>query len=103
MKRAASRLFPILAALLLPSLPAAAQLGCEQLVASAQAGIALRDQGATLKQVLAETEKGDLRERFKPEELEMIRRAVRLTYTGEVSLYELAGSCSDAKSGAAGR
>ena len=62
MKRAASRLFPILAALLLPSLPAAAQLGCEQLVASAQAGIALRDQGATLKQVLAETEKGDLRE-----------------------------------------
>lgn len=84
-------------------LPARAELGCQQLVASAQAAIALRDQGASLKQVLAETEKTDLRERFKPDELEVIRRAIRLVYTGEVSIYELAGSCSDRKSGAAGR
>ncbi len=76
-----------------------AELSCDQLVASAQAGIALRDRGATLGQVLAETEKGDLRERFKPEELALIRRAVRLTFTGEISIYELADSCADSKGG----
>jgi hypothetical protein len=85
---------------LLPALPAAAQLSCEQLVATAQAGIKLRDQGASLGQVLAETEKGGLRERFHPEELALIRRALQLTFTGEVSLQELAGSCAAGKDGA---
>lgn len=80
--------------LLLPAWPAAAQMSCEQLVASAQAGIALRDRGASLRQVLAETEKNELRERFKPEELALMRRALQLTYTGEVSVYELAETCA---------
>lgn len=79
--------------------PARAELSCDQLVASAQAGIALRDRGASLGQVLAETETGEMRERFKPDELALIRRAVRLTFTGEVSVYELADSCADSKGG----
>lgn len=82
-------------ALLGMALFAHAEVTCDQLVASAKAGMALRDQGATLKQVLAETEKGELRNRFQPDELGVIRQALRLTYTGEVSLYELAESCSD--------
>lgn len=82
---------------LLPAMPAAAQLSCEQLVASAQAGIALRDRGASLRQVLDETEKSELRERFKPEELALMRRALQLTYTGEVSVYELAETCAAEK------
>lgn len=89
----------VLAGLLGTAASAHAELSCDQLVASAQAGIALRDRGATLGQVLAETEKGDLRERFKPEELALIRRAVRLTFTGEISIYELADSCADSKGG----
>jgi hypothetical protein len=80
--------------------PAAAQMSCEQLVASAQAGIALRDRGASLRQVLAEIEKSELRERFKPEELALMRRALQLTYTGEVSVYELAETCAAEKGGA---
>lgn len=83
--------------------PVRAELSCEQLVASAQAGIALRDRGASLGQVLAETEKGELRERFKPEELALIRRAVQLTFTGEVSVYELADSCAASRGEAARR
>ncbi|MDP1536394.1 MAG: hypothetical protein Q8L95_04350 [Burkholderiales bacterium] len=78
---------------------ARAELTCDQLVASAQTGIALRDRGASLGQVLAETEKDELRERFKPDELAMIRRAVRLTFTSEVSIYELAESCAASRGG----
>lgn len=89
----------VLAVLLGAAATAHAELSCDQLVASAQAGIALRDRGASLNQVLAETEKGDLRERFKPDELAIIRRAVRLTFTGEVSVYELADTCAEGKGG----
>ena len=85
----------ILLLCLLPALPVAARLNCEQLVASAQAGLKLRDRGASLGQVLAEIDKSELRERFRPDELALIRRAVQLTYTGEVSVYELAESCDD--------
>lgn len=74
-------------------------LTCDQLVASAQAGLEMRDRGASLSQVMAETEKNDLRELFKPDELAMIRRAVRLTFTSEISVHELAESCAASKVG----
>lgn len=94
-------LWPVamLAALLGAAVPAQAELTCEQLVASAQAGIALRDRGASIGQVLAETEKSELRERFRPEELAMIRRALQLTFTGEFSVHELAETCAAGKGG----
>lgn len=87
----------VLIAVLIPALPVRAELSCDQLVATAQAGIALRDQGSTLRQVLAEADKAELRERFKPEELAVMRRALQLTYTGEVSMHELATSCAESK------
>lgn len=74
-------------------------LTCDQLVAGAQAGLEMRDRGASLNQVMAETEKGGLRERFRPEELAMIRRAVRLTFTSEISIHELAETCNASKGG----
>ncbi|MBS1220365.1 MAG: hypothetical protein H6R21_3498 [Proteobacteria bacterium] len=89
----------MLAALLGAAVPARAELTCEQLVASAQAGIALRDRGASIGQVLAETEKSELRERFRPDELAMIRRALQLTFSGEFSVYELAETCAAGKGG----
>lgn len=82
------------------TLSARAEMSCEQLVAGAQAGLELRDRGVSLPQVLAETEKGDLRERFKPEELAVMRRAVQLTFTGEISLHELAETCAARKESA---
>lgn len=95
-----SRLWIGLPGLLLSaSVSAQTALSCEQIVAAAQAGIEMRDRGVSLSQVLVETEKGDLRERFKPDELAMMRRAVRLTFTGEVSIHELAESCAESKSG----
>lgn len=97
------RLSAVIVVSVLLSLPARAELSCEQLVASVQAGISLRDQGSTLKQILAETEKTEMRERLKPDELAIIRRAIRLTFTGEVSVDELAENCADGKSGGPGR
>lgn len=78
---------------------ARAELTCDQLVASAKAGLDLRDQGASLTHVLAETAKPAMRERFQPDELGLIRQAVRLTFTGEVSLHELAETCAANKGG----
>lgn len=86
--------------LLSASVSAQTALTCEQIVAAAQAGLEMRDRGASLNQVLAETEKGDLRERFKPDELAMMRRAVRLTFTSEISIHDLAETCAASKGGA---
>lgn len=72
-------------------------LTCEQIVAAAQAGLEMRDRGASLSQVMAETEKNDLRERFKPDELAMMRRAVRLTFTSEISIHDLGETCAASK------
>jgi hypothetical protein len=89
----------LLGLLLGGAVSAQSTLTCDQIVAAAQAGLGMRDRGASLSQVLAETEKGELRERFRPDELAIIRRAVRLTFDGEFSIRELADSCADGKGG----
>ncbi len=95
-----ARIWIVLSGLLLSgAVFAQTALTCEQIVAGAQAGLEMRDRGASLSQVMAETEKGDLRERFKPDELAMMRRAVRLTFTSEISIHELAETCAASKGG----
>ena len=79
--------------------PAHADLSCEQIVASAQTAVTLRDQGMTLSRVLAETESAEMRGRFRPDELALLRRAIQLSYTGEVSVYELSDSCNESRGG----
>lgn len=99
------RVWMVLPGLLLSGVACAQQtaLTCDQIVAGAQAGIEMRDRGASLSQVMAETEKGDLRERLKPDELAMMRRAIRLTFTSEISIHELAESCAESKGGGSRR
>jgi hypothetical protein len=89
----------MLAAGLCVAVPVRAELSCDQIVASAQAGIALRDQGAPLSRVMAETERPEMRERFAPDELALIRQAIRLTFTGEVSVHEVAETCAERRGG----
>lgn len=79
--------------------PARADLSCEQIVASVQTAVTLRDQGVTLSRVLAETESAEMRERFRPDERAILQRAIRLTYTGEVSVYEVTESCAESRGG----
>jgi hypothetical protein len=53
----------------------------------------------TLSRVLAETESAEMRGRFRPDELALLRRAIQLSYTGEVSVYELSDSCNESRGG----
>lgn len=69
-------------------------LGCEQMVAAAQAGIRQRDQGVSLSRVLAELDRPELRERLSPEEQLLLGRAVQMSYTSEISIHELAETCN---------
>lgn len=69
-------------------------LGCGQMVAAAQAGIVLRDQGASLSRVLAELERPELRERLSAQDHALLRRAVQMSYTSEISIPELAETCN---------
>lgn len=77
--------------------PAHAELNCEQIVSSVQTAVTLRDQGMPLSRVLAETESAEMRGRFQPGELTLLQRAIRLTYTGEISVYELTESCAESR------
>jgi hypothetical protein len=40
-----------------------------------------------------------MRGRFQPSELTLLQRAIRLTYTGEISVYELTESCAESRGG----
>lgn len=93
----------MLGLLLCGAASAQATMSCDQLVAGAQAGLEMRDRGASLSQVMAETEKSDLRERFRPEDLALMRRAVRMVFTSEISIHELAETCAASKGGATRR
>lgn len=93
----------VLSLLLAGAALAQTTMTCDQLVAGAQAGLEMRDRGASLNQVMAETEKSDLRERFRPDELALMRRAVRMVFTSEISIHELAETCAASKGGATRR
>lgn len=70
-----------------------AELACEQLVAIAQTTVGMRNQGAPLNVLLADLEKGDMKTKFTAAELGVIKRTITLTYTGEVSPFEISQSC----------
>jgi hypothetical protein len=85
---------------LLAQAPAPPQpLDCEQMVAAAQAGIRQRDQGASLSRVLAELERPELRERLGAEDYALLRRAVQMSYTSEISVHELLETCNASRGG----
>ena len=83
------------AGLALPGLcgGAAAGLGCEQLVVIAQATVTLRNQGVALNTLLADAEREQMKAQFSAAELDLIRRVIARTYTGEVSPFEISQSC----------
>jgi hypothetical protein len=76
-----------------------AALNCEQLVSVSQAAIALRDQGLSLSEVLAEVERGELRQSLDAQEINLLRQIVRISFTSEYSPREILEAC---KSGSLG-
>jgi hypothetical protein len=80
-------------------LNADAALSCEQLVAISQSSISLRDQGQSLSAVLAEVERGEIRQSLDAQEINLLRQIVRIGFTSEYSPREILEAC---KSGSLG-
>lgn len=76
-----------------------ANLNCDQLFAVAQTSVALRDQGHSLSQVLAEVESAEVRQKFNPQEINLIRQVVRISFTSEFSLREIMEACQSGSLG----
>jgi hypothetical protein len=72
---------------------ARAALSCEQLLAVSQTTIALRDQGHSLSSVLAEVERGDIRQKLDAQEVNLLRQIVRISFTSEYSPREILEAC----------
>jgi hypothetical protein len=84
----------IVAALLcMASAPGQAALECDQVLAVAQTTIKLRDDGASLSAVMREMESGELRQKLDARELNLLRQIVRMSFTSEASLHEIAAAC----------
>lgn len=83
--------------LLLAFAPAQAEVSCEQLVAISQQTINLRNQGASLESVLADTEKAEMKRLFTATELEFIRLLIRESFTGGYSPYDVHEACEDGR------
>jgi len=75
------------------SMPVRAGLECDQLVAAAQTTVKLRDGGSSLNAVLREIETSDLQQKLDAQELNLLRQIVRVSFTGEASVYEIFEAC----------
>jgi hypothetical protein len=92
----AMRLFVVII-LLFPFALARAEVTCEQLVAISEKTINLRNQGASLPNLLAETEDDVMKRRFTPIELEFIRLLIRESFMGAYAPHEVNEACQDGR------
>ena len=84
-----------LAALALVSWEAAGAITCEQFGAIARQTVQLRDQGASLKRLLADVGKGDMKDKLTPQELVLVRNVVRMSFDGTMSPAEVVEACKE--------
>lgn len=90
------RLFPVII-LLLPAAVAQAEVTCAQLVAISQKTVDLRNQGASLPALLADTEDAEMKRRFTPVELEFIRLLISESFVGSYSPHDVSEACEDGR------
>jgi hypothetical protein len=83
--------------LLLPCALARAEVTCEQLVAISQQTVNLRNEGASLPKLLADTEDGEMKRRFTPTELEFIRLLISESFVGSYSPHDVSEACEDGR------
>ena len=76
-----------------------AALECDQVVAVAHTTVKLRDEGASLNNVMREIESGDVRQKLDAREVNLLRQIVRLSFTSEASVHEIAESCKSGELG----
>jgi hypothetical protein len=69
-----------------------AELTCEQYGALAQQVVQQRDQGASLKRLLAEVESGDWKQ-LPPREIAVVKDVIRHAFNGSLSPPEVVEAC----------
>ena len=72
---------------------ARAELTCEQLGAIAKTTVELRNQGASLTRLLADAERGEMKNRLAERDLEIVKQVIRLSFDGTLSLAEVMEAC----------
>ena len=75
---------------------ARAAVTCEQMFAIAESTIQLRDQGASLQQVLAELKSKEVADKLSAEEVQVLRKTVSAVYLGNATAAEVALACKEA-------
>ncbi len=79
--------------LLLVCAAARAEMTCEQYGAIAQETVRLRDQGASLSRLLADIERGEMKQRLTVRELGVVKDVIRASFNGMLSPAEVIESC----------
>ena len=72
---------------------AQAALTCDQLAAVTRQTLEARDSGASLKGLLSEVDRPQMRDKFAADELAAMRQAIRLVYISEVRPEEIIEAC----------
>jgi hypothetical protein len=86
------RIFAIIL-LLLSCAAARAEMTCEQYGAIAQETIRLRDQGASLSRLLADIDRGEMKQRLTAHELNVVKDVVRHSFSGALSPADVVEAC----------
>jgi len=73
---------------------ASAEMTCEQYGAIAQETVRLRDQGASLSRLLADIERGDMKQRVTAREFEVVKDVIRASFNGALSPMEVVEACN---------
>lgn len=74
-------------------LTARAEISCEQYGAIAQETVRQRDQGASLSRLLADVERGEMKDRYSAHELALIKDVIRASFDGTLSPMEVVEAC----------
>ncbi|HET9405106.1 MAG TPA: hypothetical protein VFO57_11050 [Burkholderiales bacterium] len=79
--------------LMLVCAPARAEMTCEQYGAIAQETVRLRDQGASLSRLLADFERGELKQRLTAHEFQVVKDVIRASFNRLLSPVEVVEAC----------
>ena len=79
--------------LLLSCAVARAEMTCEQYGAIAQETIRLRDQGASLSRLLADVDRGEMKQRLAAHELSAVKDVIRHSFNGALSPADVVEAC----------
>jgi len=84
---------PAILLLLLFCATARAQMTCEQYGAIAAETVRLRDQGASLARLLADVDRGEMKQRLTAHEFGVVKDVIRHSFSGALSPMEVVEAC----------